>query len=139
MLKTVQCRADAVTVVSSPREAEDFLSRIGADECVIGRFSSMHAREAKAFFLAAEEDTVGRPNKMMAYVMITEGRGIGLGKIGFEALQFHSPRIVSFLLRLSRLSFLSFFHPLPCDERSLADSLNSLDSLIFQSIPFSFT
>jgi hypothetical protein len=83
------CRADAVTVVSSSREAEDFLSRIGAEECVIGRFSSKHAREAKAFFLAAEEDTVGRPDKMMVYVMITEGRGIGLGKIGCEMPSEH--------------------------------------------------
>lgn len=75
-------RPDAVTVVSSTREAEDFIARTELEECVIGRFPNTHTREARAFSLAAEEDSVGRPDGLMPYIMITEGRGIGMRKLG---------------------------------------------------------
>ena len=64
-----------MTIVGSTREADDFLVRIGAEESVIGRFPSRHSREARAFMLAAEEDTVGTPwgvgCRMGAVVMST--------------------------------------------------------------------
>jgi protein disulfide-isomerase A1 len=77
-------RKDAVLHVASTMEAEDYLQSINATEAVIGRFTDHNSVEAKAFLAAAAEDEVMNrtTNRTIAYVMITESRGLGLLKLG---------------------------------------------------------